>query len=139
MLAGLTFFLCPSLLLLLSHRKVSECKDRSHDTLFMSGHEQTFLQTENYRLISILLHITPTLSPNSSSSCTADCTVNSRVLRGPRVHHLSPPLWHSGASHTGRTAVSYLIWGENRDVDYRDLLGNMHTKRSRYSQHMHYI
>lgn len=52
---------------------------------------------ENYRLISIVLHITFTFSPLTPSSCAADCTVNSQVLRGHKSTTSAWRLWHSAA------------------------------------------
>lgn len=77
------------------------------------------------------------LSPLTSLSCTADCTVNSPVLQG---HHLSLPTLalRCLAYLLYSIPLSHLMWGQNMNIDYRDLR-EVQTKRSQYSLLAHYI
>lgn len=120
-----------------SRHSVSDCKDMSHEWLFMSSQEQTFLQTENYRLISILLYITPTLSTPHPAQLTAQWTP--RSSRGHKSITSACPLCHTSAHlRTFCMLLSNLMWGKNRDIDYIDLLSHVRMKGSQYSLHMHY-
>lgn len=77
------------------------------------------------------------LSRLTPSPCTADCTVNSRVLLG---HHLSLPtlalrclpyMLHS-------ILLPHLMWGQNMHIDSRDLY-EVQTKSSQHLPLVDYI
>ena len=92
--------------------RASECRSRSCDTLFMSRPKQTFPQTANYRLISILVG-----SARALSTLLPPLILHSWLhseLPGPPgapVHHL---YLHSCTLDVGR----------EHEVDCRDLLGD---------------
>lgn len=67
--------------------------------------DYSFMNRLSYRrritaLFPYLSASLPSFPPLTSSSCTADCTVNSQVLQGHRSTTSARPLWHSGVLHT---------------------------------------
>lgn len=71
------------------------------------------------------------LSPPTSSSCTADCTVNSQVLWGAQVHHLTASVHYGTQLPCTLTVDHYHIWyGERTMMLIRENSSVMYTQEA---------